>query len=125
MNLRLSHNQRELLLLAHRNGPVLQSTALSAVYGLPPEGKLRKRPGRYYSAQRLGPRYNVVRTSLTRSLRRLERDGLVFRTPGKAGRASFRLTESGTEVATSLAMEERTHASNQVQARPAFHGAAR
>jgi hypothetical protein len=123
MNPRLSEHQRQLLLLAHSSSrPVLQSTALAEVFGLKPRTRLRPRPGRYYAAQRID-NYNASRTSLTRSLRRLERDGLVLRKPGKAGRAAFELTESGTATATELAQEEQNDASNQVQTRSDFQRA--
>jgi DNA-binding MarR family transcriptional regulator len=98
-----SKNQQRLLLAA-LDGPVLQSTALRLLFKLPSEGRLRERPGKYYSPQRVGVRrHNSVRTSLTRSLRRLARAGLVVRHKARAaGSASFELTEQGREVAQQL-----------------------
>ena len=103
--IRLSENMAALLLLAHGNGnrPVLQSTALAEVFGLPPRTRLRQRPGRFYSPRQLGNGYHAARASLTRSLRRLERGGLVQRKRARStGGAAYSLTDSGRELAEQL-----------------------
>ena len=105
--MRLSKNMRRLLLLA-ADGAVLQSTALARIYRIPAQGRVRPRPGKYFSAQAVGVnRYNTARTSLTRSLRRLERAGLVVRHRARsAGGACYELTELGREVAQGLLASE-------------------
>ena len=104
--IRLSEDQRGLLLLAHANdNHALQSTALAEVYGLPPNVRLRGKSGRHYSAQTISD-YHKSRSSLTRSLRRLEHRGLIERNPGRAtGSAGYRLTAEGQAVAHDLQEE--------------------
>ena len=101
----LSENMKRLLLLARRNGnrPTLQSTALHEIFGLSPRTRLRQRPGRFFSPQQLGNGYHAARSSLTRSLRRLEQAELIERKRARStGGAAYTLTHEGRELAEQL-----------------------